>query len=207
MSSAPRRDSPQSDAEAFAQLWAAIRAGHSAEYRQLVGDCTPHLLKVVRRRLDRRLRPRFDSIDFAQAVWLSFVAQLNCLPDFATADELRGYLGQMASHKVIDEIRRQSAGTRRDLSRETALPEGDEEPLPTGQRNTPSQLAIANERLGQLLAGRSAVHQQIIRQKLAGCSVPEIARAVGLSERQVRRVLVSLEAELSHPPHARPANP
>lgn len=197
-----RSDSAASDAAAFQQLWDAIRAGRSTEYRQLVGDCTPRLLKVVRRRLDRRLRPRFDSVDFAQAVWLSFVAQLDQLPCFASVDELRAYLAQMAAHKVIDEIRRQSPGTQRDLQRETELAADDDEALPPSPRNTPSQFAIANERLGQILAGRSAVHQQIIRQKLAGHSIPEIARAVGLSERQVRRVLVSLESELSGPSHA-----
>ena len=65
------------DAEsaAFEELWRAVRAGKSIVYRQLVQDCTPYLLEVVRRRLDRRLRPRFDSIDFTQAVWASFVAR------------------------------------------------------------------------------------------------------------------------------------
>jgi RNA polymerase sigma factor (sigma-70 family) len=180
------------DAAAFEQLWRAIRAGQSSEYRQLVGACTPHLLKVVRKRLDRRLRPRFDSIDFAQAVWLSFVAQLSQLPDFESTDELQNYLAQMAANKVVDEVRKQ-LGQCRDVSRED--PEADSGIAPS--QSTPSQFAIANERLERLKAGRPAAHQQIIQLKLDGESLPDIAQTVGLSERQVRRVLLALEAELN----------
>jgi len=187
------------DTAAFEQLWQAIRAGQSTQYRQLVGECTPHLLNVVRKRLSRRLRPRFDSIDFAQAVWLSFVAQMDRLPRFATVQELHNYLADMASYKVIDEVRRHHKCQSRDIVRETPLqscePEAEASPL-AQCHSTPSQVAIAHERLERLKTGRPAAHQQIIQLRYEGESVPEIAHAVGYSERQVRRILLQLETEL-----------
>jgi len=187
--------SPQADDFAFDELWRAIQAGHSTEYRQLVGECTPYLLRVIRKRLDRRLRGRFDSMDFTQAVWLSFVAQLDALPVFSTVDELRAYLAQMASFKVIDEVRRQGEQGKRDISREFPLRSDEAVPTPA-LHPTASQFAMANEQLEQLKAGRTPTHQQIIQLKFEGESVPGIAQAVGLSERQVRRVLLALEEDL-----------
>jgi RNA polymerase sigma factor (sigma-70 family) len=181
----------------FQRLWNALHSGDSAEFQQLVGDCTPHLLKVIRRRLDRRMRARFDSIDFTQAVWLSFVAQAERLPEFQDANELRKYLGEMAKNKVIDEVRRQLGGQQRDITRELPLsPSGADRPM-HAVRSTPSQFAMADERLERLKSGKPPAHQQIIQLKLEGESVPNIAQAVGLSERQVRRVLIALESELN----------
>ena len=187
------------DAEtaAFDELWRAVRAGESVEYRQLVQDCTPYLLEVVRRRLDRRLRPRFDSIDFTQAVWASFVAKLERMPNIASAEELRAYLAQMAANKVVDEVRRQLAAHKRNVDRQLVNPPSDVLNLLVKRQPTPSQIAMADERLERLKAGRSREHQQIIQLRIEGEKVPEIATAVGLSQRQVRRVLCAIEAELS----------
>jgi RNA polymerase sigma factor (sigma-70 family) len=181
----------------FGELWDALRAGESAEYRRLVSDCTPFLLRVVRKRLDRRLRGRFDSIDFTQAVWASFVAQMDALPAFATVDELRAYLAQMATNKVIDEARRQTRGSEPSPEVPAALPGDVLAAEVPGHQATPSQFAMANERMEQLTAGRSHEHRRIIELKFYGETVPGIAEAVGLSQRQVRRVLVELEEELT----------
>jgi RNA polymerase sigma-70 factor (ECF subfamily) len=188
---------PSAEAAAFDELWRAIRAGRSVEYRQLVEDCTPHLLQVVRRRLNRRLRSRFDSIDFTQAVWASFVAKLEHMPRFTSADELRSYLAKMAAHKVVDEVRRQFDGQKRDVSREQPVEAPSHAAAFAERRGTPSQFAIASERLERLKQGRSQEHQQIIQMRLEGETLTGIASAMGMSERQVRRVLSALAAEFS----------
>jgi RNA polymerase sigma-70 factor (ECF subfamily) len=192
------------DAEAFDELWRAIQAGRSVEYRQLVQDCTPQLLQVVRRRLNRKLRGRFDSIDFTQAVWASFVANLDQMPHFATADDLLAYLSKVAAHKVVEEVRRQFDGQKRDIAREQAV-EAPHRAQEFAGGATPSQFAIAHERLAQMKEGRSPEHQQIIQLRMEGESLTGIASAVGLSERQVRRVLSALAEEFSQAdPNASP---
>jgi RNA polymerase sigma factor (sigma-70 family) len=195
MSEASTSDAQDVESASFDELWRAIQAGQSVEYRQLVEDCTPYLLKVVRRRLDRRLRRRFDSIDFTQAVWVSFVAKLDQLPTIANAYELRGYLAQMASNKVSDEVRRQYDAQKRDVTRERTNHTSDLMKSVSERQPTPSQFAMANERLERLMAGRSHEHQRIIQLRFEGEEVPNIAVAVGLSQRQVRRVLCALELE------------
>jgi hypothetical protein len=56
----------------FQTLLKGIRAGSQDAARQMLAIYGKHVLRVIRRRLHKRLRAKFDSGDFAQSVWASF---------------------------------------------------------------------------------------------------------------------------------------
>ena len=58
----------------FSALMEQIRDGSSTASHELVTKYGAHILRVVRQKLDKAFRPKFDSQDFVQAVWASFFA-------------------------------------------------------------------------------------------------------------------------------------
>ena len=61
----------------FRELIALVRAGDQAASEALVHEYGSHIMRAVRRRMKRRMRDRFDSQDFAQAVWASVFGHLS----------------------------------------------------------------------------------------------------------------------------------
>src|SRR5689334_5255243 len=92
--------------ESFADLIAQIREGSESAAWRLIELYGPHIRRVVQRHLDRRLRGKFDSIDFVQAVWASFFREPGQIRDFQTSTEIVEYLATSARYKVFDETRR-----------------------------------------------------------------------------------------------------
>src|SRR5688572_23874581 len=56
----------------FSTLMQCVREGSADATKELLDRYGPHVLRVVRRKLNRKLRPKFDSVDFVQDVWASF---------------------------------------------------------------------------------------------------------------------------------------
>jgi RNA polymerase sigma factor (sigma-70 family) len=177
----------------FTQLIERARLGDGEAVGELLSRYTSHIQRVVRAHLHRRLRARFDSQDFVQAVCASVVAHQSRLQKFERPEELIAYLGAMAANKVIDECRRCLTYEKRNLNRERSLADagGVRDPGPTA-----SQAAVAREIWQTLLADQPAHYLQIIQLRAAGATFDEIAAEVGLSARQVRRVIRSLSERL-----------
>ena len=76
----------------FRTLLAGIRSGSEEAAWQLIEQYGPHIRRIVRRRLDRRLRSQFDSVDFVQAVWASFFREPDQIRSFETLPDLIKYL-------------------------------------------------------------------------------------------------------------------
>jgi RNA polymerase sigma-70 factor (ECF subfamily) len=140
------------------------------------------------------IRPKFDSEDFAQAVWQSVFCSRDRLLTADTQEAFRGLLVKIARNKVVDELRRRLVTTKYDVNRED-----DSSPdIAAGMMtSTPSQIFIASETLEQLLANEPEHYQQVVRMRVDGCSQREIADETGISERTVRRVLARLLKENS----------
>ncbi len=173
----------------FSALLAAIRDGCEEASQTLVEEYGSHILRAVRRRMNRRSRERYDSEDFAQSVWASFFGHLSIVSRFNTSGELATYLARMASHKVID------AGRKKSVRSEVNLPDSaDTLESPQDRRRqyaepTPSQVAVAKERWDCLNKDEDEFHRRLLRMRRAGATQQEIADALGVSERHVRRVL------------------
>src|SRR5581483_7584940 len=102
-------------------LMQRVQAGSGEAAEELLQTYGPHVIRTVRRRLDRRLRKRFDSTDFVQDVWASFFKTCRAATAFEQPEQLAGYLTRMARNKVVEEFRASIQGGKRNVNREQSL--------------------------------------------------------------------------------------
>ena len=174
----------------FEASMAAIRQGSETAIWRLIEAFGPHIRQVVRRRIDRRLRGRYDSMDFVQMVWVTFFREPEKIAQFRKPEELMRYLTTVAKNKVIEEIRH-SRTEKQDVSRERAI-ENEAEVEVSANTETPEQIAMAKEFWSQLMAGQSDRDKQIVQLRLSGKSYREIADQLEIHERTARKVIERL---------------
>jgi len=179
--------------EAHRALLERIRAGDEVAARELLARYEAQVRLVVRRQLPKLLRSRFDSLDFLQSVWASFFRRMTAGHErFEDPRYLVAFLAQAAKHKVIDEYRR-AASQKQDMRREEPLwPTGLRRTEIVAEKDSPSELAEANETLGRLRDLLPESRREILGLRVEGHSSREIADRLGLSERTVRRILEDL---------------
>lgn len=182
----------------FLNVVAAAQAGDVTAVAWLIEEHGDDLLKVVRRRMPRRLRTMFDSQDFVQAFWATFFAHGITGAKFDSPSDLRAYLCTVAANRVTDQIRRRLVRPTKNLNRERPLT-AEVAATRQSRAETPSQVAIARERMDDLLQGQPNHHRQVIELKAAGATNAEIAAAVGLNEGSVRRVLTKAATRVRTP--------
>src|SRR5262249_6243438 len=83
-----RRPVMQAADSEFHQLLRDIQLGREEAARKLVDRYGSALLRVIRRRLDPRLRQQFDSIDFLQEALATFLCQPPAPEAFDSAEAL-----------------------------------------------------------------------------------------------------------------------
>ena len=150
---------------------------------------SPHLRRVVRRQLSRRLRPQFDSIDFLQQVWKSFFAGDLGEHDFDTPEALIAFLQAVACNKVADEGRNFST-RKRDTNR-LEFKMGPAE-IPANNPS-PSQEFSAGERLKTLLHGQPPHVRRILEMLQEGHTYEAIAAEVRMSTKFIQRILQRIQ--------------
>ncbi len=184
-------DSPQE----LQELLRRIQEGSQEAMQELYDRYSHHVLRVVRRRLDQKLRAKFDSADFAQAVWLSFFVQPRHQFQFQRPEELIAFLANLAQNKLVDALR-QRYGTRKyNINREHSL-EGSAalQSLEVADRQpSPSQMLMAEDRWEQLLAQQTPRDRRILELLRQGFTHEETARQVGVNEKTVRRLIRKLD--------------
>jgi RNA polymerase sigma factor (sigma-70 family) len=177
----------------FGQLIAQIREGSESAAWRLIELYGPHIRRVVRRNLDPRLRPKFDSVDFVQAVWASFFREPAQIRAFETPKQIIGYLAATARFKVMDETRRCLHSQKHNINRERPLDDSTVKSDPRiASGANPQDIAIAREVWNRLMAGQTTRHQQIVRLRFAGASYLEIAKTLDIAERTARSVIERL---------------
>src|SRR5262245_65604722 len=91
----------------FTDLMARAKSGDPAAIRDFLTRFEHQVRMMVRVRLPRKLRTQFDSIDFVQAVWKSFFADMQPKPrGFANAAHPRRYLPGRVRNTVRELLRR-----------------------------------------------------------------------------------------------------
>ena len=156
-----------------------------------------HIYRAVRQKLNRALRPRFDSQDFVQAVWASFFRHRSQVVKFENSDELIAFLTRVAGNKVIDECRHRLQTQKANVNRECSI--NDDFPqcaVPIAREPAASQVAIANERWERLIEGLPARYRRILELRAQGETQKRIAELLDIDERTVRRVLHRLGSRL-----------
>jgi RNA polymerase sigma-70 factor (ECF subfamily) len=181
----------------FNALMERVRAGSEDAARELLRLYGEHILRVVRRRLHRKLRSKFDSSDFVQAVWASFFAQAPHRYTFDKPQALIAFLATLAQNKVVEAVRQRFQRQKYDVNREHSL-EGStagEAAALAARQPTPSQVAVANEEWSRLLGDLPAHYQRMLELLRAGHTQREVAQQLGFNEKTIRRVIDKLNAE------------
>ena len=178
----------------ISDLIARAKAGDETAIREFLTRFEPEVRMMVRGRLPRMLRTQFDSMDFVQAVWQSFFADLRSSSrQFENVHHLRGFLAGVARNKVYEEHRRLTRTKKHALAQEQSLyvrrGSREVELALISPEPTPSQAVQASDRLAQLVARCSPLEAQVITLRHQEMTLHEIARRTGLSERSVRRII------------------
>jgi RNA polymerase sigma-70 factor (ECF subfamily) len=182
----------------FQDLMQRVRQGNEQASRDLFDRYGPHVLRVVRRRLHKKLRPKYDSDDFVQAVWASFFTDMPEERSFEQPEALVAYLARMAQNKVVSAFRHRLQTAKCDVDQERSLNDSTAFPadsLPARQP-TPSQYVMADEEWDRLLARQPPPYRLILQLLREGRTHAEVASAVGINERTVRRLLRKLHPGL-----------
>ena len=189
------------DGNRFGDFVARTREGSQEAAWDLVELYGPYILRVVRRSLSRQIRSKFDSQDFAQAVWASFFTHRDRLLDIEKPEQLVGLLATMARHKIVDETRRRLDTEKHDVRRERSMDDWNVVIPDTLASNdpTPSQVAMARERWNQMMHSQPEQSRRIVSMRLAGETPQTIARAIGVNQKTVQRVLRRLLNESAKP--------
>ena len=176
--------------------------GDAAAAERLLQGYLPRLRAFVRARLGPELRARESDSDVVQSVCRELLLHKEGF-EYRGETEFRGWLFTAAANKVREKFRfhRQA---RRDAAREQPF-ESSAAPLAAGSSGSPSQGAIARERLAILEAALDALsegdREVITLARLAGLPIAEVAARMQKSEaaarKQLGRALLRLGRELS----------
>jgi len=182
------------DLDSFHDLMRRVSEGSQDAFWELVERYGGYLRRAVRRVLDGRLRSKFDSLDFVQMVWKSFVRMQGQADRFERPQHLAKFLVGMATNKVHMEARSWLATEKHDVQREVPLhhASGKVRKEMTGREPDPVETVIAQERLEQLLQNMPPHYRRIVELKSEEHTSAEIARILHLDPQTVRRFLKAL---------------
>jgi RNA polymerase sigma factor (sigma-70 family) len=153
----------------------------------------PFLRMVIRRHLGTGLRSKFDSVDLVQSIWADVLgAAAKDDWRFRDAPQLRAFLARAARNRVIDKRRKHRHAIGHEGPIE-AIPPG-EQPRQVGPRA--SEVVRGRELWERLLEACPSSHREILRLRLEGRTIAEIAERRGLHEGSVRRILYGLARTL-----------
>jgi len=188
-------DGAPSNHQLFRALMNRALGGSAEAARELQEKYGSYIFRAVRRRLSRTLRPKFDSLDFVQDVWASFFTGPQVDMRFETPEGLAAFLAKVARNKVVEAFRQRMQGQKYNVNRENSL-DGSAafqvERL-VGADPTGSQLAVANEAYEGLTRGQPDHYRRILELLQQGHTHQEIAEALGLNEKTIRRLIRKLE--------------
>jgi RNA polymerase sigma-70 factor (ECF subfamily) len=177
--------------KSLSELLERARQDSEGSAQEIVERYGPYILRAVRRRLNKKLRSKFDSVDFVQAVWASFFALPADRLQFQRPQQLVDFLMGLARNKVVDAVRQRLETQKYDISRE--LPLYDSTAVDAREVKargpTASQVAIAKEEWQRAQDSAVPREERIVNWIQRGQSLESIAREIGVSVKTIRRVL------------------
>lgn len=186
-----------------AELLALAQRGDMKAIEDLISRLDPHLKLVVRRRLPRLLRRRYDSADFVQAVWASFLIKEGLDDRFETTDAVGRYLGAAAGNKVLMAVRSHLETAARDMRLEVDIARtgpDDSEAFSIGlvsRHAGPASEALADDLRDTQAKSLPEELRTVLALREQGHSVVDIAKEMGLSTRSIERALAKLRERFS----------
>lgn len=154
----------------------------------------PYLRMVVRKKLPPRLRAKFDSMDVVQSVWADLLRGFREAGwRFADEAHLRAFLVKLTRNRFIDQLRRH----RTAMARERPLGELVPADEPASPLPSPSQIVHADELGQRMLSLCAPSHREIVRLRMSGIPVSEIATRTGMHVGSVHRILHDLACRMA----------
>ncbi len=175
----------------FCTLMRRVGEGSEDAAWELVTRYGEDIRRAVRRVLNVKLRPKFDSLDFVQLVWKSFFRVRGNCDRFQHPEQLAWYLLRMAQNKVGLETRRRLMTEKYNIQQEQSFDRFNVKTMACRQP-TPIDVAIAHEQWERMLKDQPAHCREIVRLRLQGYTCEEIGKALHVTERTVRRFLKKL---------------
>jgi RNA polymerase sigma-70 factor (ECF subfamily) len=175
--------------EQLDELLTRLRNGDAVAAEHVFRTFEPYLRMMVRRELRSALRAKFDSIDVVQSVWAEVLEGIQGgALQFNDSAHLHAFLIRLTKNRFLDRCRKH----RRSVKSEESMTDNAwvlavESPLPR-----PSEVARREELWEQMLALCPPAHHELLRLKLQGHAIAEIALQTGLHPGSVRRVLSDL---------------
>jgi len=187
-------------------LIALAKDGDKAALNQLCSVYSERVRRIIRFRLNKKIRPKLDSVDVVQD---ALVQALGGLQDFTYRDEgdfLR-WLSRIAENKLRDILVKFHAN-KRDINREISFKkEGDStdrgfvDTVYPVHTTTPSVIMCRKEALDRLEKALDELKPEykevIVLKKIEGCSHAEISERLGKNEGAVRMLLARAMAALA----------
>ena len=187
-------------------LVALAKEGDESALNQLCSVYGERVRRIIRLRLDQKLRPKLDSVDVVQD---ALILALGGLKDFTYRNEgdfLR-WLSRIAENKLCDILDKFHAD-KRDVHKEIPFKKeggstnggsvGAAEPMRT---TTPSVIACRKEALDKLEQAldklKPEYKQVVVLKKIEGLSHAEIAERLGKNTGAVRMLLARAMAALT----------
>jgi RNA polymerase sigma-70 factor (ECF subfamily) len=178
----------------FKKLLQEIQEGSEEAARAFLDKYGKYILRVIRRRLAKRLRSKFDSSDFLQDVCASFFRDPPPPEAFNEREALLAFLAQMARNKVA-QANRQRLERRRYADKPENSLDGSARYLARGLQGgdpTPSAVAVAREQWLDIVERKRPDHEKILFLLHEGYTHEEIAGLLGLSAKSVQRLVNKL---------------
>ncbi|HEX3147258.1 MAG TPA: sigma-70 family RNA polymerase sigma factor [Gemmataceae bacterium] len=178
--------------EPFDRLLDRLHAGDETAAGELFTAFEPFLRGLIRRRLPRQARGRFDSIDVVQSAWASLIDGLReARWQFPDAAHLRAFLARVVLCRLYD---RANTALRQTGREEPLLAIGANLPGPEAR---PSANVRADALWDNLLTACPPEHRQVLHLRRDGHSCEDIACMTGMHAGSVRRVLRQLARRIA----------
>jgi RNA polymerase sigma factor (sigma-70 family) len=175
------------------QLIADLSGGDVQAAQAALNQYEPFVRMVVRRQLGEALRSQLDSLDVVQSIWADLLSAA-AREDWRFHDpaQLRAFLARVARNRVIDQRRKHRHAIAGVRSISSVAP-ADEPPAVDPRA---SEVYRGQELWDRLLASCPPAHRSVLRLRLEGRSLAEIAKHCDLHEGSVRRILYGLAKSL-----------
>jgi RNA polymerase sigma factor (sigma-70 family) len=199
----PAPDGPQD--RSLEALLAEIAAGSDTAVWEVIERYSKNILRVVRRTLPAEIQKKLDPSDVVQSVWKSLLRR-GASAEFATADRFMAYIVGMARLKVFETHRRFTKYQATNIRREVAVSPNqrhddrddlERTELADPKRQTPDSIAAFRENWNLALDQSGRRGLEVVKLRLQGYTLDEIAERLAISKRTVQRVLGELFASLT----------
>jgi RNA polymerase sigma factor (sigma-70 family) len=187
---------PSFEESSTPELLHRLRAGDSRAADELFAQYAQRLVRVAQRQLSEKLAGRLDGEDVMQSALGSFFRR-QARGDFRfdCTSQLWRLLVKLTIMKARAKARLHTA-EKRDVSAE--IPNAEAFVSETVIREpSPDEAAVLVDQVDVLLHGLPELHGSVLRMRLEGHSVTELAEELGVSRQTVYRVLKLLQERLA----------